>query len=98
VDQGILEKVPCSEHPRRYDLAARGRDLWPILTVMRQWGNKYAAPDGPPLQVVQKACGEVSQAVLTCSAGGERLTARGVRAVPGTGDLDHLVHASRGDR
>jgi DNA-binding HxlR family transcriptional regulator len=97
VDEGILQKVPYSQHPRRYDyrLTAKGRDLWPVLTAMRQWGDKHAAPDGPPLEVVHKACGEVSQALMTCSACGERLTARDVRAQRGPGDLDHLLGAGR---
>ena len=51
VEAGVLVKVPYSEHPPRYDyrLTDKGRDLWPVLTAMRQWGDKYAAPDGPPL-------------------------------------------------
>src|ERR1700722_13897266 len=48
VDAEVLEKEPYSEHPLRYDyrLTDKGRDLWPVLTTMRQWGDKYAAPDG----------------------------------------------------
>jgi DNA-binding HxlR family transcriptional regulator len=93
VEEGVLDKVAYSEHPPRYDyrLTAKGRDLWPIITAMRQWGDKYAAPDGPPLKVMHKKCGKVSQAVMTCSVCGEPLTARDVRAVPGPGDLDHLI-------
>jgi DNA-binding HxlR family transcriptional regulator len=95
VEEGILDKVPYSEHPPRYDyrLTAIGRDLWPVLTAMRQWGDKHAAPDGPPLELVHKACGKVSQAVMTCSVCGERLTARDVRAKRGAGDVDHLLGA-----
>jgi DNA-binding HxlR family transcriptional regulator len=93
VDQGILDKVAYSDHPLRYNyrLTAKGRDLWPILTAMRQWGDKHAAPDGPPLKLVHKSCGQVSQAVMTCSACGDPLTVRDVQAVPGPGDLDHLM-------
>ena len=95
VEEGVLEKVEYSHHPPRYDyrLTDKGRDLWPVLTAMRQWGDKYAAPDGPPLRVVHKKCGKVSQAMLTCSVCGESLTARDVRAVSGPGDLDHLLTA-----
>jgi hypothetical protein len=60
---------------------------------MRQWGDKYAAPDGPPLRVVHKKCGKASQAVMTCSVCGEPLSARDVRAVRGPGDLDDLLTA-----
>ena len=59
VDTGILVRVPYSEHPPRFDyrLTPKGRDLWPVLTAMRQWGDDHAAPDGPPLEVVHDACG-----------------------------------------
>jgi DNA-binding HxlR family transcriptional regulator len=93
VEEGVLDKVPYSDHPPRYDyrLTPKGRDLWPIITAMRQWGDKHAAPDGPPLKVMHKKCGKISQAIMTCSACGDPLTARDVRAVPGPGDLDHLI-------
>jgi DNA-binding HxlR family transcriptional regulator len=93
VQRGVLEKRLYSEHPPRYEyrLAAKGRDLWPVLTAMRQWGDKHAAPDGPPLQIVHKTCGNVADAVMVCSACGEALTARDVRAIAGPGDLDHLL-------
>ena len=93
VEEGVLEKVAYSDHPPRFDykLTAKGRDLWPVLTAMRQWGDKHAAPDGPPIRVVHKGCGHVSTAVMTCSACGERLSAREVRVVRGPGDLDELA-------
>ena len=85
VDADVLQKVPYSEHPPRYDyrLTSKGRDLWPVLTAMRQWGDRYAAPDGPPVQMVHKGCGRVAHAVMTCSGCGQRITARDVRQVVG---------------
>ena len=52
VETGVLTKVPYSEHPPRFEyrLTDKGRDLWPVITTMRQWGDKHAAPNGPPLQ------------------------------------------------
>ena len=99
VDNGVLERVPYSDHPPRFDyrLTSKGKDLWPVLTAMRQWGDQHAAPDGPPLRVVHKACGKTSQAVMTCSHCGEPMTARDVKAVRGRGDVDNLVTA-RGAR
>jgi DNA-binding HxlR family transcriptional regulator len=85
VEAGVLEKAPYSERPPRYDyrLTAKGRDLWPVLTAMRQWGDRYAAPDGPPLQIVHED--HVCDAVSTCSVCGAALGARDVRAVAGPG-------------
>jgi len=93
VEAGVLKKVIYSDHPPRYDyrLTAKGRDLWPVLTAMRQWGDRHAAPDGPPLQLVHETCGHLSDAVMACSACGERLEARDVRAVPGPGAVEPLV-------
>lgn len=93
VENGVLDKVRYSEHPPRYEyeLTPKGRDLWPLLTAMRQWGDKYAAPDGPPARMFHKSCGEVIEAVAICSHCGERLRLGDVRSVPGPGDLDRLV-------
>jgi DNA-binding HxlR family transcriptional regulator len=87
VEAGVLTRVPYSEHPLRndYRLTDKGRDLWPVLTAMRQWGDHYAAPSGPPLRVVHKACGSDGDAVLVCSSCGELLGPRQVEAVAGPG-------------
>ena len=93
VEAGVLAKVPYSEHPPRFDyrLTERGRDLWPVITAMRQWGDKHAAPHGPPLRLIHKQCGEISEAQLVCSACGEPIGPRDVRAMPGPGDVEALV-------
>jgi DNA-binding HxlR family transcriptional regulator len=87
VDAGVLCKVPYSEHPPRYDyrLTEKGRDLWPVLTAMRQWGDTHAAPAGPPLQIVHTGCGHVCDAVMACSECGAGIGPRDVRAVAGPG-------------
>jgi DNA-binding HxlR family transcriptional regulator len=93
VEAGVLVKVPYSERPLRHDyrLTDKGRDLWPVITTMRQWGDKHAAPGGPPLQVIHKGCGQISEALPTCSSCGEPIGARDVRAIPGPGAVEALV-------
>lgn len=97
VDAGVLSKEAYSEHPPRYDyrLTAKGRDLWPVLTAMRQWGDRYAAPQGPPLQIRHKSCGNIVDAVMVCSSCGEPLHARNVRAEPGPGAAEPLVGTAK---
>jgi DNA-binding HxlR family transcriptional regulator len=87
VEAGVLEKVPYQERPLRheYRLTAKGRDLWPVLTTMREWGDRWAAPGGAPLELVHDACGEVMVLSHTCSACGEPVDSRSVRARPGPG-------------
>ena len=99
VDAGVLTRVPYSEHPPRddYRLTDKGRDLWPVLTAMRQWGDKHAAASGPPLKVTHKACGSAAEAVLVCGACGEPVGPRDVevRHRPGHRGLVSTAHRVR---
>ncbi|HEV8063837.1 MAG TPA: helix-turn-helix domain-containing protein [Acidimicrobiales bacterium] len=72
VATGVLEKVPYSEHPPRFEyrLTEKGRDLWPVLTAMRQWGDRYAAPDGPPVRLRHKGCGAITEPTTVCASCG----------------------------
>ena len=92
VEAGVLDKVPYQERPVRheYRLTDKGRDLWPVLTAMRQWGDRWAAPDGAPLELVHVGCGEVTTVAHTCGACGEAIDHRSVRAVPGPGAQSEL--------
>src|SRR5580658_2550 len=87
VDAGVLVRVPYSEHPPRddYRLTDKGRDLWPVLTAMRRWGDRHAAPSGPPVQILHKASGPVAEPELVCSPCSQRVGPRDFKAVPGPG-------------
>jgi DNA-binding HxlR family transcriptional regulator len=82
VEAGVLERIPYSERPLRYDykLTQKGWDLWPVLNSMRQWGDAYAAPNGPPLALIHKGCGAHTSAVLVCEACGKPVGPRDMRA------------------
>ena len=69
VDHGVFERVPYQQRPERheYRLTAKGRDLWTVVVAMRQWGDRWAAPEGPPVQMVHTNCGEATVAVPTCA-------------------------------
>jgi DNA-binding HxlR family transcriptional regulator len=90
VGHGILDRVPYQQHPVRYDyrLTDKGRDLMLVLTAMRQWGDRWAAPDGPPVELVHRTCGHVATALPSCSQCGKQMKASDVRLIagPGAGD------------
>lgn len=98
VSHGILERVPYQEHPVRYDyrLTGKGRDLWPVLTAMRQWGDRWAAPNGPPVQVLHRTCGHLAESAPTCSSCGQPMDLRSVQPVigPGAGEPTSLPLAA----
>jgi DNA-binding HxlR family transcriptional regulator len=87
VDTGVLKKVPYSERPPRseYRLTDKGRDLWSVLTAMRQWGDRYASPRGPRIELVHRGCGATTDVELVCKSCGEVVTARDVVAIDGPG-------------
>ena len=41
----------------RYDyrLTEKGRDLWLVLTAMRQWGDRWEAHQGAPVEIEHQA-------------------------------------------
>lgn len=88
VAAGILESRPYDEARGRCDyvLTAKGRALWPVMTALRQWGDEWIFGSGDePLLIEHRTCGCITTARMTCSACGEELDARSVRAVPGPG-------------
>jgi DNA-binding HxlR family transcriptional regulator len=59
VGEGIMERELYQERPPRYEyrLSEKGRDLWPIIVAMLKWGDRHAAPNGPPVILEHKGCG-----------------------------------------
>lgn len=90
---GILERVQYQEHPPRweYRLTEKGIDLWPVIDALRQWGDRHAAPDGPPVEILHRGCGHRADPVLCCGECGEPVDARDVRAVAGPGEVEPIV-------
>jgi DNA-binding HxlR family transcriptional regulator len=97
VDQGVLEKVAYQDHPPRYDYrpTAKGVDLWTVVDAMRQWGDRWAAPDGPRVEMVHRRCGHRAEVVPTCSVCGETVEAAEVQPVLGPGATDPSFLPSR---
>jgi DNA-binding HxlR family transcriptional regulator len=73
VGAGILERRKYSEHPDRfeYHLTPAGRELYPVLLTLMNWGDRHlAGPDGPPL-VLEHSCGHALVAQVVCEACGQ---------------------------
>lgn len=77
IANGVMERSAYSVHPPRYDyfLTQKGRDLWPVINAMRQWGDRYAAPSGPPVVMIHRACGNQAMSVEVCSECSQPLSA-----------------------
>ena len=99
VDAEVLERRPYDDARERFDyvLTAKGRALWPVLTTLRQWGDKYVVGRGKePIRVRHETCGHVATAHLACDHCGERLSARDATVLAGPGLRDDSLIPSRG--
>jgi DNA-binding HxlR family transcriptional regulator len=88
VDEGILRRVPYQDRPARFEyrLTDKGRDLWPVMMTLMQWGDRhYEEPGGPPVTVRHRDCGGELTRHLSCSKCGAELGPRDVEAAPGPG-------------
>jgi DNA-binding HxlR family transcriptional regulator len=88
VEAGMLERRRYSERPERheYALTRKGFEFVDVLMAMAAWGDRWTAGDaGPPVLRRHRACGEITQIELRCSACGERLGSADVDVEPGPG-------------
>lgn len=88
VEAGVLTTRPYREPGARerleYRLTEAGRDLLPVVTALRQWGDRHAPPEGgPPVVLEHRACGGDVHLELRCSCG--PVTLFDVRVQPATG-------------
>lgn len=74
VAAGLLERIPYREPGQRtrheYRLTQKGRELLPVITALRDWGDTWASDDaGPPVLAVHRDCGHPVRATLRCTEG-----------------------------
>jgi len=94
VDEGVLEKVPYQERPRRceYRLTAKGADLSPALVTLMAWGDRWYAESGPPVELYHDRCGTALERRPRCPACAELVGPGHIRSRPGPGALPDGPH------
>jgi DNA-binding HxlR family transcriptional regulator len=86
VDAGVFDRVPYQDRPRRFEyrLTEKGRDLYPVIASLVRWGDRWmAGADGPPVELVHRACGHVVVLELACPHCARPVGARDMRVQPG---------------
>ncbi len=86
LDAGVmeLERRSGAEQPR-YRLTDRGRDLAAVVIALTAWGDRWAAPAGPPVVFGHDSCEGEAGLALVCDRCGEVLHGAGLMARPGPG-------------
>jgi DNA-binding HxlR family transcriptional regulator len=73
VGHGLLAREdyrePGQRTRRRYRLTDKGADLFPALAALMQWGDRWLAEDGAPVELRHHGCGEPVEVELRCAAG-----------------------------
>ena len=87
VEEGIFRREPYQEHPVRheYRLTQKGRDLWPVMVALLQWGDRYIYPGRAPVLLTHKGCGGAVDDHRICETCGAKLGPRDVETHPGIG-------------
>jgi DNA-binding HxlR family transcriptional regulator len=87
VEAGIMRRHHYSEQPglHEYLLTAKGRGLAPALIALTEWGDRWIAPDGPPIHYRHSVCGSVVSHEVVCATCGRVDDPAEVLARPGPG-------------
>ncbi|GAA2842481.1 helix-turn-helix domain-containing protein [Kitasatospora paracochleata] len=85
VEAGLMERRHLSGHPKHfaYVLTDKGLDLQPVIMALTAWGDRWDAPDGPPVHYRHTACGDTVHLETRCAGCGEVHSATEVVTRPG---------------
>jgi DNA-binding HxlR family transcriptional regulator len=80
LETGLMATSGGSEGYRTYHLTKKGLDFKPVIIALTEWGDRWAAPDGPPIVYEHEACGGRVRHSLYCKRCGESPRPRDVTA------------------
>ena len=88
VDHGVMSRTRLDEPGQRYayQLTAKGRDLWLVLTAMRLWGDKWIFGDeNVPAKFRERSTGREVAGLVAVDADGVPVDASELEWSPGPG-------------
>ena len=87
VKAGLMETRPLASDPEthEYVLTRKGLDLQPVIIALTEWGDRWAAPHGPPIVYEHEGCGGRIHQHLSCDDCAAAPAPAEVRARPGPG-------------
>ena len=87
VAAGIMRRRKYSAQPEAYEylLTEKGRDFAPALIALTEWGDRWSAPDGPPILYSHSVCGSAISHEVVCDTCGRVADVTEVQALPGPG-------------
>src|ERR1019366_8324073 len=83
VEAGIMERRNTEHY--EYVLTDKGRDLAPAIVSLTEWGDRWAASNGPPVLYVHSVCGDPISQQTTCASCGHVHDLTEIHVRPGPG-------------
>lgn len=82
VARGVLAQVDAgSGRRKRYELTDAGRDLFPVIVALRQWGERHAFAEGEPHSVLVDERGRPVPGLFPVGGDGVSLTSENTRVL-----------------
>jgi DNA-binding HxlR family transcriptional regulator len=86
VDAGLMRRrQPKDSAYHEYRLTQKGLDLKPAVIALTRWGDRWAAPNGPPIIYRHPDCGGEVELQHVCGDCGETVAVDQIVATPGPG-------------
>jgi len=81
VASGLMERRKYSDQPEHHEyvLTDKGRDFESTVVALTAWGDRWAAPDGPPVVYEHADCGGDVELHVRCAVCGD---------LPSSGQVD----------
>jgi DNA-binding HxlR family transcriptional regulator len=80
VAEGLMTATPGPAGHAEYHLTPKGLDFKPVIIALTEWGDRWAAPDGPPIAYEHAECGGPVSTLLWCARCEEEVNATAVTA------------------
>lgn len=71
VEEGLMTSTPAETGHDEYHLTDKGLDFKPVIVALSEWGDRWAAPDGPPIVYEHEGCGGHVTVSPRCESCGE---------------------------
>ncbi len=96
VEQGMVQRHRYQRRPDRFEYVPTDKaiDFVPALLALVAWGDRWTAPDGPPLIFTHRPCGHDTDATVVCSACAAPLVRADIDFRPGPGLSEPLTPPS----
>lgn len=86
VSDGLMEVEQGDDaRTRRYLLTQKGHELAVVVMALTEWGDRWAAPNGPPILFEHNSCGGHVELHTKCAGCGEEPRIDQVLVRPGPG-------------